>query len=90
MMEPASFTSEPQYQRPDERNDMVHYIPRPVINQPGPIVAPVPGPVDAGCFHYLDPNMARPLFAKFGRDPWIFNRLDFFGNSIILGQYVMH
>ena len=85
MMEPASFTSEPQYQRPDERNDMVHYIPRPVINQPGPIVAPVPGPVDAGCFHYLDPNMARPLFAKFGRDPWIFNRLDFFGNSIILG-----
>ena len=85
MMEPASFTSEPQYQRPDERNDMVHYIPRPVINQPGPIVAPVPGPVDAGCYHYLDPNMARPLFAKFGRDPWIFNRLDFFGNSIILG-----
>ena len=82
-MEPNSFTSEPQYQRPDERNDMVHYIPRPVIEQ-GPTVpsGPMPSP---GVFHYLDPNMARPLFTKFGRDPWIFNRLDFYGNSIILG-----
>jgi succinate-acetate transporter protein len=82
-MEPNSFTSEPQYQRPDERNDMVHYIPRPVIEQ-GPTVpsGPMPSP---GTFHYLDPNMARPLFTKFGRDPWIFNRLDFYGNSIILG-----
>jgi succinate-acetate transporter protein len=82
-MEPNSFTSEPQYQRPDERNDMVHYIPRQVIAQ-GPTVpsGPMPSP---GVFHYLDPNMARPLFTKFGRDPWIFNRLDFYGNSIILG-----
>ena len=29
-MEINSFTSEPQYQRPDERNDVVHYIPKPV------------------------------------------------------------
>ena len=85
MMEPGSFTSEPQYQRPDERNDVVHFIPRPVIAAQ-PVAAPQPVPVvDPGCFHYLDPNMARPLFTKFGRDPWIFNRLDFFGNSIILG-----
>ena len=87
-MEPNSFTSEPQYQRPDDRNDMVHYIPRPVIQQkappPQPVVAPMPV-VNPGVIHYLDPNMARPLFAKFGRDPWIFNRLDFYGNSIILG-----
>ena len=81
-MEPNSFTSEPQYQRPDERNDMVHYIPRPVIQQ----AASVPsGPMPVGAYHYLDPNMARPLFTKFGRDPWVFNRLDFYGNSLILG-----
>jgi len=87
MMEPNSFTSEPQYQRPDDRNDMVHYIPRPVIQQPAPpqpVVAPMPV-VNPGVLHYLNPNMARPLFSKFGRDPWIFNRLDFYGNSIILG-----
>ena len=87
-MEPNSFTSEPQYQRPDDRNDMVHYIPRPVIQQkappPQPVVAPMPV-VNPGVLHYLNPNMARPLFSKFGRDPWIFNRLDFYGNSIILG-----
>ena len=29
--------------------------------------------------------MAQPLFKKFGKGPWIFNLLDFFGNSIILG-----
>ena len=85
MMEPNSFTSEPQYQRPDDRNDMVHYIPRPIIQQQAPAaVTPMPM-ANPGVFHYLDPNMARPLFDKFGREPWIFNRLDFFGNSIILG-----
>ena len=87
-MEPNSLTSEPQYQRPDERNDVVHFIPRPVIHQQAPQVAvPPPMPVvSPGTFHYLDPGMARPLFNKFGRDPWIFNRLDFYGNSIILGS----
>ena len=85
MMEPGSFTSEPQYQRPDDRNDMVHYIPRQVVQSPPvatppPVVAPV-----VGGMRYLDPNMARPLFNKFGSGAWIFNRLDFYGNSIILG-----
>ena len=89
MMEPGSFTSEPQYQRPDDRNDMVHFIPRPIIQQAVPVQAPVVpvAPVNPGVYHYLDPNMARPLFAKFGRDPWIFQRLDFYGNSIILGAF---
>ncbi len=85
-MEPGSFTSEPQYQRPDDRNDMVHYIPRPIIHQQTvspQIVQPVP--VNPGFYHYLDPHMAGPLFDKFGREPWIFHRLDFYGNSIILG-----
>ena len=88
-MEPNSFTTEPQYMRPDDRNDMIHYIPRPVIHQQAPVVVtPPPQPmpvVNPGTIHYLDPNMARPLFTKFGKDPWIFNRLDFYGNSIILG-----
>ncbi len=83
-MEIGSFTSEPQYQRPDERNDAVHFIPRPVITPPP---APVPQvPVIPAAHHmYLDANMARPLFNKFGSGAWIFNRLDFYGNSIILG-----
>ena len=86
MMEPNSFTSEPQYQRPDDRNDMVHYIPRPIIQQQSPVnvVAPI-SQVNPGVIYYLDPNLVRPLFDKFGREPWIFNRLDFYGNSIILG-----
>ena len=84
-MEPGSFTSEPQYQRPDDRNDMVHFIPRPIVQQP--VVQPPPQVVPAPVMNmrYLDPNMARPLFNKFGSGAWIFNRLDFYGNSIILG-----
>ena len=87
MMESNSFTSEPQYQRPDDRNSMVHFIPRPIIQQQAPpvVVAPQPVAVDPGVIHYLDPNFARPLYTKFGKEPWIFNRLDFFGNSIIFG-----
>ena len=86
-MDIGSFTSEPQYQRPDDKNDMVHYIPRPVVNQAPVIQAPtIPTPVVApAAWRYLDPNMARPLFNKFGNGAWIFNRLDFYGNSIILG-----
>ena len=87
MMEIGSFTSEPQYQRPDDKNDMVHYIARPEpVQQPvvvPPVVAPVAAPV---AWRYLDPNMARPLFNKFGSGAWIFNRLDFYGNSLILGS----
>ena len=84
MMDIGSFTSEPQYQRPDDKNDMVHYIPRPVVQQPQ-AVAPIAPAVIPPQMRYLDPNMARPLFNKFGNGAWIFNRLDFYGNSIILG-----
>ena len=86
MMEVGSFTSEPQYQRPDDKNDMVHYIARPETVQAPvvtpPVAPPMPAPI---AWKYLDPNMARPLFNKFGSGAWIFNRLDFYGNSIILG-----
>ena len=43
-MEPGSVISEPQYKRPDDRNDMV------IIDSSSP-VTPV---IDSGCFHYLD------------------------------------
>ena len=46
MMEPGSFTSEPQYQRPDQRNSDIDYIRRPEpVQAPAvvPGVAPVPG-----------------------------------------------
>jgi succinate-acetate transporter protein len=86
MMEVGSFTSEPQYQRPDDKNDMVHYIARPEPVQAPVVTAPVAPPMPAPiAWKYLDPNMARPLFNKFGSGAWIFNRLDFYGNSIILG-----
>ena len=65
---------------------MVYFISRPVIKHqlPTPVV-PVAPSIEPGCFHYLDPNMAGPISNKFGKHPWIFNRLDFYGNSIILG-----
>ena len=62
MMDIGSFTSEPQYQRPDDKNDMVHYIPRPVVQQVAPAVAPVmPVPAAVGGWTYLDPKMADVL-----------------------------
>ena len=86
-MEAGSFSSEPQYQRPDNKNDMIQYIPNPVIQPPPttPISPPPVAPVPAMGMQYLDPKMAGPLFNKFGNGAWIFRRLDFFGNSIILG-----
>ena len=84
-MDVGSFTSEPQYQRPDDKNDMVHYIPRPEVVQQPVVQKPIMPAVAPIAWRYLDPNMARPLFNKFGNGAWIFNRLDFYGNSIILG-----
>jgi len=62
-METGSFTSEPQYQRPDDRNAIVHLIPRPVIQKQTPVIAsPQVAPVNPGFLHFLDPQMARHLF----------------------------
>ena len=85
-MEPNSLTSEPQYQRPDNRNDMIHYIQRPVIQMkanPSFVNEPSVNPI---ILHYLDPSMAKPFFSKIGTEPWNFNKLDFYANSIILGS----
>ena len=58
MMEPGSFTSEPQYQRPDQRNSDIDYIRRPEpVQAPAvvPGVAPVPPAPEFG----WDPLFAR-------------------------------
>ena len=86
MMEPGSFTSEPQYQRPDQRNSDIDYIRRPEpVQAPAvvPGVAPVPPAPEFG----WDPLFARRLFDKMGREYITCNRLDYFGNGIPLADF---
>ena len=96
MMEPNSFTSEPQYQRPDERNSDIDYIRRPepiIIGAPAspmPITAPVPVtvPVVEPVNEYAyDGTFGKRLLDKFGRDILVWNQLDFYGNAIPLGSF---
>ena len=93
MMEPNSFTSEPQYQRPDQRNSDIDYIryPEPLViaqPQPQPVVpVPVAQPVAPGIDYGYDPNFARRLFAKMGTEYITCNPLDFYGNAIPLGSF---
>ena len=61
-MEPGSFTSEPQYQRPDQRNSDIDYIRRPEPVQ-APAVVPGVAPV--------------PPAPEFGWDPLFARRPDF-------------
>ena len=85
-MEPGSFTSEPQYQRPDQRNSDIDYIRRPEpVQAPAvvPGVAPVPPAPEFG----WDPLFARRLFDKMGREYITCNRLDYYGNGIPLGSF---
>ena len=90
MMEPGSFTSEPQYQRPDQRNSDIDYIrrPEPIIAPvaPVPVVAPVVAP-SPGVEYGWDPTFARRLFDKMGREYIKCNRLDYYGNAIPLGSF---
>ena len=94
MMEPNSFTSEPQYMRPDQRMSDIDYIRRPepiIIQPPTPVVAPpVPVPVQPvapGIEYGYDPTFARRFFAKLGREYLICNRVEYYGNSIPLGSF---
>ena len=67
MMEVGSFTSEPQYQRPDQRNSDIDFIKRPEPIVPPPVVqpiAPVVAPVVAPAPEYgWDPSLL--LFMDF-------------------------
>jgi succinate-acetate transporter protein len=91
MMEVGSFTSEPQYQRPDQRNSDIDFIKKPEPIQAPPVVpavAPVVAPVVAPAPEYgWDPLFARRLFDKMGREYITCNSLDYFGNAIPLGSF---
>ena len=87
MMDLNSFTSEPQYQRPDQRNSDIDYIrtpepvpvPMPVVTPPVFNVTPQPDQ------NYYDGTFARRLLGKFGRDVLTWNQLDYYGNAIPIG-----
>ena len=91
MMEPGSFTSEPQYQRPDQRNSDIDYIRRPepiIMGQPVVAQPVVPvAPVDPRIEYGWDPLFAQRLFKKMGSEYLTCNRLDYYGNAIPLGSF---
>ena len=80
MLDGTSFTSEPQYQRPDNRASELDYVRKePIVIQP----PPVNNIID----YDYDITFPRRFFEKLGRDMLICNRLDFYGNSIPLGSF---
>ena len=83
-MEPGSFTSEPQYQRPDQRNSDIDYVRR-----PEPIVPaqPMEGAVPVPAGYAYDGSLAKRLLGKFGTDILTWNQLDYYGNAIPLGSF---
>ena len=92
MMEVGSFTSEPQYQRPDQRNSDIDFIKRPepiIPPQPMavPAVVPVPVPVAPTAQFGYDGSFAKRLLGKFGTDVLTWNQLDYYANAIPLGSF---
>ena len=83
-MEPGSFTSEPQDQRPDQRNSDIDYVRR-----PEPIVPaqPMEGAVPVPAGYAYDGSLAKRLLGKFGTDILTWNQLDYYGNAIPLGSF---
>ena len=92
MMEVGSFTSEPQYQRPDQRNSDIDFIKRPepiAVPQPVPVPVPavVPVPAQTGPQYGYDGSFGKRLLGKFGTDVLTWNQLDYYANAIPLGSF---
>ena len=84
-MDPGSFTSEPQYQRPDQRNSDIDYVRRPEPIVPAQPMGGAVVPVPAG--YAYDGSLAKRLLGKFGTDILTWNQLDYYGNAIPLGSF---
>ena len=80
MLDPTSFTSEPQYPRPDNRTSDIDFVPK------EPLVITPPANRNITEFDY-DIMFPRRLYEKLGREMLICNRIDCYGNSIILGAF---
>lgn len=92
MMEPNSFTSEPQYQRPDQRNSDIDYIRRPEpiiiqqpVVQPQPVIAPVV-PVTPINEYAYDGTFGKRFIEKFGSEVLEWRQLNYYANAIPLGS----
>jgi len=88
MMEPNSFTSEPQYQRPDQRNSDIDYIrrPEPIILQQQPVAGPIPVAAPVNTYAY-DGSYGKRLINKFGSEVLTWKQLDYYANAIPLGSF---
>ena len=88
MMEPNSFTSEPQYQRPDQRNSDIDYIrrPEPIILQQQPVAGPIPVAAPVSTYAY-DGSFGKRLINKFGSEVLTWKQLDYYANAIPLGSF---
>jgi succinate-acetate transporter protein len=87
-MEPNSFTSEPQYQRPDQRNSDIDYIrrPEPIILQQQPVAGPIPVAAPVNTYAY-DGSYGKRLINKFGSEVLTWKQLDYYANAIPLGSF---
>ena len=85
-MEPGSFISEPQYQKPEKKNSDISYFKKPetlIIQQQTPVIAPNPVNTKYG----WDSLFCQRLFDKMGKEYITLNRIDNYGNAIPLGSF---
>ena len=85
-MEPGSFISEPQYQKPEKKNSDISYFKKPetlIIPQQTPEIVPKPINTKYG----WDSLFCQRFFDKMGKEYITLNRIDNYGNAIPLGSF---